>query len=326
MRALDAKSLTGGNRAQHERRTGTPIILGSSTEWISRAGCIRYTILFLLFVLASAITPVQSAGPAVWEIGEGDSTLVIMGSVHLFKPGTHWLEPGIRTRFEEASMLVVEVADVEDLDAVTIRLVQERGFYPPGESLADDVGADLYERVMRHAQDLGCGRREFAQLRPWLAVLVLTQLWAESRGYDTGAGVDVHFNRMAIATGKPVRGLETIEEQMDVLIEGLGGYPEAMLEQALVQLQNGDYLDALVEAWLNGDMLALGALVHESMAGFPEMYELLIAARNRRWTDTIEAMLGDADTQFVVVGAAHLVGPDNLLELLRTRGIRVVRQ
>ena len=223
-------------------------------------------------------------------------------------------------------MLVVEVADVEDLDAVTIRLVQERGFYPPGESLADDVGADLYERVMRHAQDLGCGRREFAQLRPWLAVLVLTQLWAESRGYDTGAGVDVHFNRMAIATGKPVRGLETIEEQMDVLIEGLGGYPEAMLEQALVQLQNGDYLDALVEAWLNGDMLALGALVHESMAGFPEMYELLIAARNRRWTDTIEAMLGDADTQFVVVGAAHLVGPDNLLELLRTRGIRVVRQ
>jgi uncharacterized protein len=276
--------------------------------------------------LAGANATAQSVGPAIWEVGEGDSSLFIMGSVHLFRPDIHWLEPETRSRFEESTMLVVEVAYLEDMDEATIRLVEERGFYPPGESLADEVGAELYERVMHHAEALGCGRREFSQLRPWLAVLVLTQLWAERHGYDAGAGVDVVFNRMADATGKPVRGLETIQDQMDVLTEDVGSDPETMLEQALVQLDNGDYLDALVEAWLKGDMRALEALLHESMADFPEMYELLIAAPNRRWASMIEMMLGDEHSQFVVVGAAHLVGPDNLLDLLRARGIRVVRQ
>ncbi|MFW5454358.1 TraB/GumN family protein [Thioalkalivibrio sulfidiphilus] len=286
----------------------------------------RSLILFLLIALAGANATAQSAGPALWEVGEGDATLLIMGSVHVFRPDTHWLEPEMRSRFEASSILVIEVADLEDVDELTIRLVQERGFYPPGESLADEVGVELYERVMRHAEALGCGRREFSQLRPWLAVLVLTQLWAECHGYDAGAGVDVVFNRMAHAAGKPVWGLETIEEQMDVLIEGLGSDPETMLEHALVQLNNGDYLDALVEAWLKGDMPALEALLHESLADFPEIHELLIVARNRRWAGMIERMLGDEHSQFVVVGVAHLVGPDNLLDLLRARGIRVVRQ
>jgi uncharacterized protein len=163
-------------------------------------------------------------------------------------------------------------------------------------------------------------------MRPWLAGIVLTQLWAASHGYDPGAGVDRYFSRRAAAAGKPVIGLETIEEQMDILIEGLGDDGETLMEQTLGQLEDPGYMDALVGAWLKGDMEVLEQLMHDAFADFPESHEVLIAARNRRWAGTIGDLLTTQGSAFVVVGAAHLVGPDNVLDLLEARGYAVSRQ
>jgi uncharacterized protein len=99
-----------------------------------------------------------------------------------------------------------------------------------------------------------------------------------------------------------------------------------MMEQTLGQLEDPEYMDALVGAWLKGDMEALEQFMHEAFVDFPESHEVLIAARNRRWAGTIETLLTTAGSAFVVVGAAHLVGPDNVLELLEARGYAVTRQ
>jgi len=45
--------------------------------------------------------------------------------------------------------------------------------------------------------------------------------------------------------------------------------------------------------------------------------------RNLKWMPQIEAMLRDSDREFVLVGAAHLVGEDGLLEMLQARGYDV---
>ena len=98
------------------------------------------------------------------------------------------------------------------------------------------------------------------------------------------------------------------------------------MEQTLEQLEDPTYMAELIDAWLTGDTAVLGRLIEKAFAGFPEAYEVLIAARNRRWADTIEALLARSDAVFVVVGAAHVVGPDNLIDLLRDRGYRVTRR
>jgi hypothetical protein len=55
----------------------------------------------------------------------------------------------------------------------------------------------------------------------------------------------------------------------------------------------------------------------------PELYDSLLLQRNLNWVPQIESMLRDADTEFVLVGAAHLVGDQGLLDLLSRKGFQV---
>jgi uncharacterized protein len=285
----------------------------------------RFVVVVLLIALAG-IAQAQSPGPAVWEVRGGESSLSIMGSVHLLKPDTDWLRPEVERRFDEASVLVLEVAGMQQAEAVMVRMVREKGFYPPKKSLADELDRDLYDRVLAQAENLGADRKEFARMRPWLASIVLTQLWAAGQGYDSGHGVDIYFNHRASAAGKPVAGLESVEDQLDMLIEGLGDDGATTLEQTLVQLEYGDYVDALISAWLAGDLDTLEQLIVEGFADADDAYEVLMAARNRTWVERLETMLATPGSEFVVVGAGHLVGPANVLELLEERGYTVIRQ
>ena len=55
------------------------------------------------------------------------------------------------------------------------------------------------------------------------------------------------------------------------------------------------------------------------------VYETLLVGRNRRWVPQIEACLA-AQRCFVVVGAAHLVGPDSVVAMLKAKGYTVTQQ
>ena len=53
------------------------------------------------------------------------------------------------------------------------------------------------------------------------------------------------------------------------------------------------------------------------------MYQRLLVDRNRNWLPKIEALFTRPGRTFVVVGAAHLVGPDGLLQMLKARGYTI---
>jgi uncharacterized protein YbaP (TraB family) len=50
------------------------------------------------------------------------------------------------------------------------------------------------------------------------------------------------------------------------------------------------------------------------------MYRRLLVERNQNWLPKLEALFARPGHAFVVVGAAHLVGPDGLLTMLRAKG------
>jgi uncharacterized protein YbaP (TraB family) len=55
----------------------------------------------------------------------------------------------------------------------------------------------------------------------------------------------------------------------------------------------------------------------------PQIYKKLIVKRNRNWLPVIDAYQKTRQTRFVLVGVAHLVGPDGLIEALRKKGYKV---
>jgi hypothetical protein len=56
---------------------------------------------------------------------------------------------------------------------------------------------------------------------------------------------------------------------------------------------------------------------------FPKVYQQLIVQRNMDWIPEIEQMLKTKQVEFILVGAAHLVGEDGILAQLAARGYTI---
>jgi uncharacterized protein YbaP (TraB family) len=79
-------------------------------------------------------------------------------------------------------------------------------------------------------------------------------------------------------------------------------------------------LDKLVKAWSSGDKEGLESIVTRSVSEDKRLvpiYEKLIYDRNRSMASKIEDYLKTKETYFVVVGAAHLVGNQGIIALLK---------
>ena len=55
----------------------------------------------------------------------------------------------------------------------------------------------------------------------------------------------------------------------------------------------------------------------------PETKKILLENRNKAWIPKLIAMLNERHTYFITVGAAHLVGPMGVPNLLRAAGYKV---
>ena len=82
-------------------------------------------------------------------------------------------------------------------------------------------------------------------------------------------------------------------------------------------------VEAMIAAWRTGDTSTLEKLLAEGTEEAPEIRERLLVERNRNWIPHIEQCLAADDKCFVVVGAAHLVGPDSVVDLLQKAGYKV---
>ena len=159
-------------------------------------------------------------------------------------------------------------------------------------------------------------------------MLMLEALGAQAAGLDPELGLDKHFYNLATDGRKAVIGLETAESQMDRFDK----MPDAMQEQMLQQRARGNgyranrACAALLTAWQTGDAPAIEKMLLSSFSSNPTAYASLITERNRNWMPQLETCLKRASPCFVIVGAAHLVGPQGLVAMLQQKGYRVEQQ
>jgi uncharacterized protein len=127
--------------------------------------------------------------------------------------------------------------------------------------------------------------------------------------------------------GKEVIALETAESQIDRMDRMPMAVQEQMLRSTLRGLGSTTAaLGSIVAAWKRGDAAGLQKMLLSEFEGLPGAYQSLVVERNRNWMPQLDACLARRSPCFVVVGAAHLVGPDGLLALLQRKGYRVEQQ
>lgn len=280
--------------------------------------------LAILVVAATSAAPTcaASAGP-VWSIHRpGGGTVYLAGSVHVLDAARSRLPPAFDSAWRDAERVVMEL-DMDDLDpAAAASFLAAHATIGDGENLRTLLGAERFARVDAQARALGLSLDSVAQLEPWAVALALTQLQLVKLGLDPAQGVEQQLTERARAEGKPIAGLETIDEQLGVL-DGLSYMDQARF----LELTAGESdsmateLDGILTAWRRADTAALERLLLVEYERLPTLYGPLVTDRNRRWLPQIEALLARPDDTLVVVGTLHLVGPNGLLALLKDRGL-----
>jgi uncharacterized protein YbaP (TraB family) len=160
--------------------------------------------------------------------------------------------------------------------------------------------------------------------KPWVAALTLIVVQLQKLGYDPSFGIDRQLAQRAQQANKPISGLETAEYQFDQLDRLSRVMQEMMLRQSFTEMEQlGKTVDEMVLAWRNGDVASAEKLFLESMTDYPEIREKLLDERNHNWLPKIDQFLKLDEDVLVVVGAAHLLGKNGVIELLKSRGYKM---
>ncbi len=260
----------------------------------------------------------------LWQVSRDDKSIFLLGSIHFLRKENYPLNPAILTAFDASKRLVLEIdlnrASAESSQRATL----EKATYRDGTNLAQNVGAETYEMASRRANELGLDMRILNPMKPWFAALTMVAITLQRMGLDPKLGVDRHLAERAKNSGKPTSGLETLESQLGIFDQLSKREQELMLRETVEELErlNRD-VNEIVQSWLKGDESRLTRLLLTGMQEYPDLYEKVLVERNRRWLAEIEKLVQQGSGAMVVVGAAHLLGKDSVVEMLKARGYSV---
>jgi uncharacterized protein len=285
--------------------------------------------LLLLLVFSGSETTAQNARQAVkksclWKAVSRDSTVYLLGSVHLLKPDIYPLSEAMEQAFVDSSKLVLEV-NLDSLNSPDAqRIVLAKALLPAGKTLTEILSPATYQAVRQKVEALGLDIEALKRMKPWFLSLSLVTLKMQQLGYEAQHGVDRHFFERAKKMKKDVLGLETADFQLNLLDSLPAKTQEESLLQTLKELDQFETeFEQIMHAWATGQEKQLSNLLLESFKEYPDIYAKLISERNRNWLPKIESHLQGGIKTLVVVGAAHLVGRDGVVELLKQKGYSV---
>ncbi len=290
----------------------------------SPRGARRRTLVLLtavVAVLGASRLPEAATRSFLWKVSGQQTAIYLMGSVHLLSKDYYPLSPPLDAAFKDADLLVEEVDMGEMLEPELQLRILTRGMLPPGQSIDKVVSPATFDLVSRKAAALGLPIEPLKQFKPWsLSLLLMNLAWATA-GFDPNLGLDKHFYDLAKANGRLVQGLETTEFQISRFDEMTMPQQDRMLVETIRELETATAsVEKVLAAWKTGDVAAVEQLLLQDLRKDPEMYQRLLVDRNRNWLPKLEALFNRRGRALVIVGAAHLVGPDGLLQMLKSKG------
>ncbi len=280
-------------------------------------------LLFAAAAFAGSAHAQDDRRPPLFVIQDDDSQVYLLGSVHVLPEGALPLPAQVEDAYGRAAVLAFEL----DLDAAQAGAQGMMLAAADEETIGDALSPIQRDSLNAALSTVGLPAGALDGFEPWFGGMTYGLMALQKSGLSVQAGgVDAHLFGRAKADGKERVAFETVElqtaafddlpldAQVSYLMESVASSPDELAD---------DFGD-LLEAWGTGDDDALAALMNEGLTQ-PEVFEALLATRNRAWIPQIEALLARPDTALVVVGAGHLVGDQSVVDLLRQAGYAVER-
>jgi uncharacterized protein YbaP (TraB family) len=281
-------------------------------------------VIVLVLCLASSLAGQTKS--FMWKVeGEGGSAY-LLGSLHVLTPEWYPLNATINKAFAESKVLVEEIDIAEASDPTQMMSALMKAMLTD-RTLDKVIAPDVYAEVKKRADKVGLPMTAIDRMKPWLVAITLMAPTLEAAGFKPELGVDRHFYDRAVDSKMKRQALETLQYQLDRFDELPMPLQEAMLKSTLTDLDiEVGNVKEMAQAWGFGDVATIEKMTLASLKEAPELYNRLLLERNHNWMPHVESCIKQNAGCFIVVGAAHLVGPDGLPVLLQKKGYKVTQQ
>ena len=275
----------------------------------------------------SAQTQGRGAKSFLWKVQSGPRVMYLAGSVHALSADVYPLNPAFERAFAASDTLVEEISLEQSGILSLAPMLLTKAMFQDGRTFDKVVSKETADLVAAYLKSSPMGIELIRPMKPWMVMMMLSALQVQQAGFDPSLGLDQHFFDKATKAGKTLLALETAEYQIDRFDTMPVSLQEQLLRSTLDELSTqSKELAATVAAWQRGDAAAIERGVLGSFKKYPGAYQSLIVERNNNWMPQLEKCLARTTPCMVVVGAAHLVGPDGLLALLQRKGYRIEQQ
>lgn len=260
----------------------------------------------------------QETNSLLWKITGKDITKpsYLFGTIHMLPQEKYFFTEEMQKALSSSDVLALE-AEIDIPFAEQMKMATQM-MMPDGKSWADYMSAEDFALVKSAFVDsLGIKDKKvdkYSKIRPiYVSGLILSELIGKVKMYEQ------ELTAMAKKQDKEIIGLETIQEQMEIVAAiPVEDQMEDMKSTTASMLR--DY-NEMLEAYLAQNLIELEKVSTES-EGFDKMEEKLLTERNDRWVKAIQELLTKQST-FFAVGAMHLVGENGLIEQLKAAGYTV---
>lgn len=287
----------------------------------------------LSLILAVMAIALAAQAQLLWKVsgnGLGRPSYII-GTYHFAPASMIDQIPGMAQAFEDCDIVLGEI-DNEEITGTKAQMAMAQAMMAPVDSTLDKLYSPedyaIVEQVFnKYFSGMGVTLSQMKMLKPSAISVQMQAMQAVKYfpNFNPNDLIDMAVQKRANEMGRPSGGLETVDEQIDLLFNSpLTEQAESLLEACkkddLFVVQSS----ALVEAYMAQDLAKIEEVMTDPEIGGDdaEAMDELIYDRNRNWVVKLVKIMPERAC-LVCVGAGHLPGEQGLLQLLRDRGFTV---
>ncbi|MDU5467214.1 MAG: TraB/GumN family protein [Peptoniphilus harei] len=266
-----------------------------------------------------------------YEVNNKGNKIYMLGSIHVGNSSLYPIDENIIKALKSSEKIYMEIDLSNRAEAKKMR---QKIYYNDGKNLKDDLGEELYSRVLKIFQGYGMEEDQVKILKPWA---IYNTMASDPKGESPKGsfGVESYFLALSLLNKIEIDELESMEFQSNILSNFDKKTYVEMIENLTAEIEKNGYkninsgLYTLLDAWQNGDRDKMKSILSLKGDEASEKFnEAILDERDEGMAKKIDAMLkkDGKNTYFILIGSAHLVPENSVTGILRDMGYKVVEK
>lgn len=266
-----------------------------------------------------------------YEVNNKGNKIYMLGSIHVGNSSLYPIDENIIKALKSSEKIYMEI-DLSNREEA--KKMRQKIYYDDGKNLKDDLGEELYSRVLKIFQGYGMEEDQVKILRPWA---IYNTMASDPKGESPKGsfGVESYFLALSLLNKIEIDELESMEFQSNILSSFDKKTYVEMIENLTAEIEKNGYkninsgLYTLLDAWQSGDRDKMKSILSLKGDEASEKFnEAILDERDEGMAKKIDAMLkkDGKNTYFILIGSAHLVPENSVTGILKNMGYKVVEK